>query len=163
MNCKKCGKFITSGDYCRDCKATMFDEMNKDGASRTVYEAHVVDNQVDLGRMVGFGKAITGGILGIVSFAVVLVAFVFGIIEMVNGFLGVSLGTWVCSLPMGILAVMFGIQSVRLAFRVKKASDKMPVATLVLGFVGIAAGTLTLLFALVTFVLILIALAKLGR
>lgn len=160
MNCKKCGKYLENGDYCRDCKAEMFDEMNQKNTKRTVYEAHVVDNQVELGRMVGFGKAIVGGILGVVSFAVALVALVFGIVEAASGFMGISLGTWICSLPMGILAVIFGIQSVRLAFRVKKATDKMPVAPMVLGFVGIAAGALTLLFSLITFVLIMIALAR---
>ena len=138
--CNKCGKEILSGELCSDCAA----------AQNNAAEDIIVAPQ---SRMNGFGKALTSTILSVVGFIFFYVAMLLSIASPIAAVFG-----FIFSLPLVIIPMIFGIQSIKV-FKRTSAPDPKPVATLVLGIVGLAMSALTalLLFIFVFVVGVVVA------
>lgn len=150
MFCQKCGKFMDyNAPLCRDCEAA-----NRQAANPGPYAA---PNQMPFNQqyaaptypqgrmpedpgnaMFGFGKALTSTLLSFFGFIMAYVAY---FVALFNG----DFPVWIFSLPMGIISLVFGIQSIN-CFKARRAPCARPVATLVLGIIGLIFGAISLLF-----------------
>ena len=150
MFCQKCGRFM---DYnallCRECEAANRQTANRgpytnpnQGPFHQPYGAPVYPQgrmPEDPGNaMFGFGKALTSTLLGFFGFIMAYVAY---FVALFNG----DFPVWIFSLPMGIISLVFGIQSIN-CFKARWAPCARPVATLVLGIIGLILGAISLLF-----------------
>ena len=128
-------------------------------------------------RKVGFGKALTSTILAAVAYFAVVIAIGLlggeaiydfeyyisldaGYPELIYPVGGDFVAVLVClgvAIGLAIPALIMGIQSMKCFFRQKRAGKAKPVATLVLGIVGMALSAITL-FCAVLLLLTLLAL-----
>ena len=145
MYCSKCGKQI---DYhamvCNECKAA--EAAATGGYYYTSAEAGTPITPVtpvQSTRMVGFGKALAGTILGFVGIYFAAFAMVFAMLSPVAGVVLNIFG-----LTLGILSLVFGIQSIKTFKALKNGAGGSPVATLVLGIASTVFAGFTLLVAL---------------
>lgn len=159
MYCKRCGKFIESGDICPEC----------------VTEEVVFGREVKVeqyrektpSRKTGLERGIVGAALSVfaVIFASIGSAFVGagGALKAIMGTLTAEIMTIPVLLFLSGAAVMtvfgavFGTKSVILAFHDKKETGKLPIATMILGFVAIGCAfvaAMLVLFAVVASVLL---------
>ena len=141
MYCKKCGKYIESGDLCKECMS-----------EQVVFGADVKrDGYVEKERKTrryGLGRAIVGAALGVGS------VILFGVMEM--SFFPLIIG-WVstdttaplaatlatlfsclsASISLGVFAAVYGIRSLKTSFHTKKTVGRLPIAPMILGFVAV--------------------------
>ncbi len=155
MYCSKCGKEL---DYdalvCREC------EQAEQTAS--------VETPADGGnpRMRGFGKALAGCILSFAAIMTTVFVYIFGIASIIGELdmgrdigktLLVSLALMLLSMIPDILAIVYGIRSIRV-FRTTPIDLPKPIATLVAGIHSIAFGVVGMIYAgIFSIVLIVIA------
>lgn len=151
MYCKKCGKLLPGeADLCRDC----FDQANK-AAQQTPYYGRppVVAVPVDRdNRMYGFGKALASTIMSESAFFALLFSFFFflemvviegGPIEVMIGFI-----SYLAVVALIVIALILGIKSIGTYSRRSREGCAKPVATLVLGIIGVVGSALALFYAL---------------
>ena len=147
--CTKCGRMTDgSSELCENCRN---EELIFGDETATATEVTVDDYKKKVGRMDGFGKALTSAILGNVA----------------NSILGSGLGlttgssdasflvfSFVMALAPMIIAIIFGIKSIKTFVRNKKMGLAKPIATLILGIVGLASAVLEILlfFVLIIFI-----------
>ena len=146
MYCSKCGKEIDSGIICRECA---FEEMNKQytpevkPASPQYTQWMPEPNNI----MYGFGKALTGTILGFVAYIWTCMAMMYAIAEEPGGLALVFL-----SIPGIVLPLIFGISSIKTYGRRKKANCRKPIPALILAIAGVALAGLAIFFSFITMV-----------
>ncbi len=140
MYCNKCGKEIESGTVCNECLAKETVTIDPDYIMESMNKMPEPDN-----RMFGFGKALAATILSWVAFFVTYFALIF---SMVAYEIGNATGMvfLVLALPPLLISLAFSISSIK-TFNARKATCAKPIATLVLGIIGLA----TTIFSLVLF------------
>lgn len=94
----------------------------------------------------GFGKALTATIVGVVGMLAAMIAFELSVFALAGETSGLAILATVVSLGMGVLSLVFGLQSIRRFKAFRTAGLKKPVATLILGIIGIATAAYALLF-----------------
>lgn len=157
MYCRKCGKQIDyDAPICKECEAaeTFFGNPTASDVSSPIGN-----------RKEGFGKALASTILGAVAYliSVINIDIALEAIEGVNQYgeyyygPGIALCFFLSFLCTGavVVSIIFGIKSIKCFASAKKAGRLLPVATLVLGCVGLACSALTLLYLFVDSILIL--------
>ncbi len=166
-----CGKQTDNPDgICDECKAkaeqekdVFFDEPTT--AQPVAQPTVTTTPPTNMTRMYGFKKSLAGTILGVIGYVFAMIPSVlfniYEIFEQTGTFTaselneiatvyqGMSWFFFVVALPLGILGLIFGIQGIN-KFKEAKAQGVKPVATLVLGIVGVAGDAVTLLFCLIT-------------
>ena len=144
MYCVNCGKAVTGemyGNMCYEC------------ASRVAtYVQPIKPPYGDpANKKVGFGNALAATIMGVIGFIFSYIAFI------VSGVLmGDSAVAWVlllASIGLSIASLALGIGSIKVFSGFKNARPK-PVATLVLGIVGIVSSALAVWIILMNLLLI---------
>ena len=136
MYCCKCGKEIPAGNLCAQC-AAMENLYHPPVKPQPIYT-----NPAD--KMLGFGKALTATIMGVIGFIVSYIGF-FLVIWQNIGNTDSGTACIVISIPLAIIALILGISSIKV-FSSRKNLRPKPVATLVLGIVGVASSALTTIF-----------------
>ena len=101
-------------------------------------------------RMIGFGKALTSTILSFFGYIFSYVALLLA----VDGEPAGGLVMLLIALGMSIPALILGIQSIKTSARVASQGLPRPIATLVLGIVGLAFSALALFFSFITFIIV---------
>ena len=153
MYCKKCGKFIgTDEDLCYECKSV--DLMDEKPAQPTPQFQPAYAPQPKLqpqveregSVMTGFGKALAGTIVGFFAFIFSIVALIVGA---GTGFTGGFFVVWSIAVAGGVISLVFGIQSIKVFKREKRAGRKPPVPALVLGIVSTSLAGITILYAFI--------------
>ena len=104
--------------------------------------------------MYGFGKALASTILGHIGFFISYIALLFVATE-VAAFMGFMF--FLFGLPVTIIPIILGINSIK-TFSRRKPPCVRPVATLVLGIVGLAMSAFAALFELFAFLLFFVVL-----
>lgn len=148
MYCKKCGKFIgTDEDFCYECKSESLMDEPVQPVAQSAQPVAQPQAQVERAGnvMTGFGKALAGTIVGFFGFIFAVVALMFASL---GGFTGAFFMVLSLSIAGGVISLIFGIQSIKVFKREKRAGNKPPVPALVLGICSTVAGGLTLLYAL---------------
>jgi hypothetical protein len=105
--------------------------------------------------MVGFGGALTATILGDIAAAFGMIAFLFIFGGFASGaLLGFGIFLVIGAIVVGIIAIVKGAKSIK----VFRESSPKPIATFILGLVGIVGAALAFIFLFyVVFAIILIA------
>lgn len=109
-------------------------------------------------RMDGFGRALASTIVGTFSYIFGLVAYAIALAVLENTVSSAVGGSIVCfllAIAPAIIALINGIRSVKLFNERRKEGAKKPIATLVLGIVGIVSAAIALLFVLITLLLLM--------
>ena len=134
--CVKCGKELEDGSYiCDSCR------------EREIAAGGGEDSKKS-GRMYCFDKALISVLLAMPTFLMTL----FGLIAGAVSLDGIAMFIfWIISLIMAIIALKFGIQSIKAFVRNTRLGLPKPVATLVLGIIGVvgAATCLIMLFTII--------------
>ncbi len=168
MYCRKCGKQINyDAPYCLECQEmdalfiTPEEEQAKQRTQESAYTAapayQPAPQPLQGDRKEGFGKALASTILAVVSYFLVCIALgVIGALDTYS-YYGYSYASdeWAAamvfmlmSIGTAVPALIMGIQSMKCFFRQKREGKVKPVATLVLGIVGMATSAFTLTLAL---------------
>lgn len=186
MFCKKCGKEIDyEATVCRECEEAeaVSSEVTAEvvaAEAATVEAANVPSN-----RMKGFGKALTGAIIGVVGF--MLIYFAFGLVyatamemlEFVENFnlsnvtqqyietqvmglledavinIVIALVCVVATLVTGILSIVFGAASIKCFKKVKEGGK--PIVTLILGIGSVIMGICSIIVVACVFLIVVAA------
>lgn len=109
-------------------------------------------------RMDGFGRALASTIVGTFSYIFGLVAYAIALAVLENtdsSAVGGSIVCFLLAIAPAIIALINGIRSVKLFNERRKEGAKKPIATLVLGIVGIVSAAIALLFVLITLLLLM--------
>ena len=114
MYCNKCGKEILAGTLCDECATP------------------ITPLYLQNGKKLGFGKALTSTIMGGIAMFFVYIALVLSSAEPVAG-----LVLAIFCIPLVIIPLVLGIKSIK-TFAVNKHLSPRPVATLVLGIIGLS-------------------------
>ena len=141
MYCVKCGKAVNelNGDLCSEC------------AGQPVYVQPMYAQPVKppygdpANKKVGFGNALTSTITGVIGFVLSYIAFMVSILTFGGGAASVFL-TFI-GVGLSIVALVLGIGSIKVFSGFKNARPK-PVATLVLGIVGMVSSAIALWISL---------------
>ena len=145
MYCRKCGKEIDyEAEYCKECQKTnAYYEKMAEGIELTdvvTYEAALKQEQEEElaakgSRMEGFWIALSSVIVGCVAYILLIVSVSYLALE-------ATAGTTLMLMTLGacIYSLVMGIRSVKCFNAQKEAGKVKPVATLVLGIVGIVIG-----------------------
>ncbi len=182
MYCKKCGKEIDyEATVCRECEEAeaVSSEVTAEVAAA---EAAVEAANVPSNRMKGFGKALTGAIIGVIGFILIYAAFTvvyamaLEMLEFVENFslqnvsqqyietevmgllkdaavsLAIGLGCVLASFVTGILSIVFGASSIKCFKKVKEGGK--PIATLILGIGSVIMGVCSIIIVGCVFVII---------
>lgn len=141
MYCNKCGKFIESGNVCAECQAEEQTKANDYVISDTILTGAptFVPQPDPTNRMFGFGKALASTIMSYFGFIFVYVALIASIADA-----EVAAVLYFLATPLVVIPLIFGIQSIKTFVR-RKATCAKPVATLVLGIVGLATSAIAAL------------------
>lgn len=163
MYCSKCGKKIDyDSPICKECeeaekslsetffKEEEFFEDKAESSFENPYpdSPHPSSTQPST-KLEGFGKALTSTILGFRA----LVNF-FKYANAVSA--GLEYLFLILGIGLAIPALILGIKSIKVYRRVKKEGNVKPVATLILGIVGLVFGALVLLILAVSFFIAMI-------
>lgn len=97
-------------------------------------------------KMYGFGKALTATILGVIGFFFSIFAFAFSLTGM--GVIIAFVLFYPGAIAMSVIALVFGIKSIKSFASRSKQNCAKPVATLVLGIVGLAWAATSLIYIL---------------
>ncbi len=169
MYCTKCGKEIESGSICTACAVNPpvnpippVNQQPPQYQYQQNYSQHgysgnnpepqqpLYSNQPDpRNRMYGFGKALTSTIMSNIGLSVAYLALGFVATEY-HAFLGFMF--FLFALPLTVIPFILGLQSIK-TFNRRKAPCVRPVATLVLGIVGVAISAFALFFELFAFLM----------
>ena len=101
-------------------------------------------------RMIGFGKSLTSTILSFFGYIFSYIALIVSAEEEPVGGLVLLL----MALGMSIPALIFGITSIKTSARVAAQKLPRPIATLVLGIVGLGFSAMALFFSFITLIII---------
>lgn len=160
MYCKKCGRYLNgNADLCEECKEKEV----------TAY----VENEDT-----GFGKALAGTITGVIGYIFMMIAFcifvvaieisafeyldmemydedLFELSNIINfeALMPSSIVCMIIGAVLSVFALVFGIKSIAKFKQCVKMGMKKPVATLVLGIVGVASSVLTILFLFINLIM----------
>lgn len=170
MYCKNCGKEIETGEYCLDCKPEQVEQTAEQqvvaNSEPKTYEFYGKTVEVKPDTSVGRGGAIAATILGAIAyfFSMFAYGFAMGGVESLTEF-GYSYVTEIASvivapcivisiiaLIMGVIALVKGIGSIKTFKSAEKGAK--PVATLILGIIGTVFAAMTLLFVLLTILML---------
>ncbi|MBQ7879666.1 MAG: hypothetical protein IJ317_03350 [Clostridia bacterium] len=167
MYCKKCGKFIgTDEDLCYECKSVELMEEKPVEPTPQPQQAYAqpqptyapqptpvqpVQPQTERAGnvMTGFGKALAGTIVGFFGFIFACIALGAGV---AGGFTGAFFVLWSIAIAGGVISLIFGIQSIKVFKREKRADRKPPIPALVLGIVSTVLAGLALLYGLLALI-----------
>lgn len=177
MYCIKCGKQIDSGNMCSDCSGADFTQappaytqppmggyqynntaptanttpivtpppaVKTTPAQSTSAFAATTKLPDPNNAMYGFGKALASTIMSTFGF---IFAYVFFAVTMVMGESGIFV-SMIFVLPLIIVPMIFGISSIKV-FNARKATCAKPIATLILGIVGLATSAIAALVELI--------------
>jgi hypothetical protein len=152
MYCKKCGTYIDGeSELCPACKAQ--EDFNFDNNTTVVDNTpNYTEQEKYNDRRAGLKGSIISTIFGEVGFSLVYIAMIVVALEPV-----VSLFFMLASIPFTIIALIKGINCIKLFKRHCKEGRSKPIATLVLGINGVVMAGLSLVFLLLTFELFVIA------
>lgn len=160
MYCTKCGKWTgDNATLCKDCQAAA--DMAA-ATARAAQEAPPFTGDLNAllrsgaiapadpeNKMFGFGRALASTIVGTIGFIVSYMAMIIGIFNEETGIALVIIGA-----VLGMIALVDGVVSIAI-FRARCALKcSKPVATLVLGIVGLVSAALALLFAILGAVIV---------
>ena len=142
MYCSKCGKQIDyNATVCNECKSAEMGGYYYYGAAPAAAPVPPAA-PVASTRMVGFGKALAGTI---VSF----IGYIFSVIGMVIAIYPAgAIVLMLLALSMGVVSLVFGVQSIKTFKALKNGPGGSPIATLILGIASTAWAGFVLLFAL---------------
>lgn len=139
MYCKRCGKYIESGTLCPEC-------ISEEVVFGKEVEVKPYEEKIP-SRKAGLNRAIIGATFGVVAviYAVLTLVFVgvIGAFDYASYDIPDSLiifPTVICASSGAVFTIMgaiFGVKSVVFAFRRRKSTGTLPIATLILGFVAI--------------------------
>ena len=171
MYCRKCGKYIY-GDamYCEDCEEmdSFFGESkNAEETPSYTYQrpsynpapkrTEPVYSAPKGNRREGFGRALASTILSVVAFFISVVAFSlapFALEDYAYGYLGSGPAFFVATMVVSVIALIFAIPSLVMGAKsigcfkaACRAGKVKPVATLVLGIVGLSMSIFALIYA----------------
>lgn len=157
MFCSKCGKQIDyEATVCHECRgAEKTAESGYYYADAATYAPTEPVAPVESTRMVGFGRALTATILGFVAYVLSLIGLALFVLPVA----GLVLSTM--SLAMGIVSLVLGVQSIKTFKALKNGPGGSPIATLILGIVGVVWAGFTLLFAALAALLVILVLVGL--
>ena len=151
MYCKYCGTYVEGeSDVCPNCKS-------KENLNNNVFVDNTptyTEQEKYNDRRAGLKSSIISTIFGEVGFALVYIALIVVALEPV-----VSLFFMLASIPFTIIALIKGINCIKLFKRLCKEGRSKPIATLVLGINGVVMAGLSLFFLFLTFDLFLIAIS----
>lgn len=175
MFCKYCGKQLPDGDICPECAAKLEE---KAAASNVVtpsasqnYTASY--NGTAITKSFGIGKAIASIITGISGIISSVISFVFALLSflgkfpdtvyedmtpeqieafrsMAQGFSVAAIVLLCISAALAAVALVFGIKSIK-NFTIAKAQGVKPIATLVVGIIGVVCGAVCLIMTIMAF------------
>ena len=180
MYCRKCGKQIDyDSENCKECQEmeTFFSapeiepkfevrEEPRPQYTQPQYAYTQPRQPLPGNKKEGFGKALTSTILGSIGIVVALIAYVCLLAAMdydyyydyyyydsyyYESMISVGVIFMLMSLGLAIPSLILGIKSMSCFFKQKREGKVKPVATLVLGIVGVATSALALLYASICF------------
>lgn len=165
MYCVKCGKAVNelNGDLCSDCAGQPV--YGQPVYGQPVYVQPVYGQPVKppygdpANKMVGFGGALSATIMGVIGFIfsyIAIVMFMVSRMPYIGGSSTTPVFLALIGLTLSIAALALGISSIKVFSGFKNARPK-PVATLVLGIVGVANGAISLF---ICFLLVLVGLTS---
>lgn len=154
MYCRKCGKQLPGEQtLCDECK---------------LKEIGAKPEQANTNRMYGFAKALIGMLLGIVgdvlsaiACSVVSIAYLTALIGgnayyhftvLINTVWGLT----ILSIPLLIVAMVFGVQSIKAYSRIQQQGGVKPIPTLVLGIIAVVAAALSILMVLGSLLMLIV-------
>ena len=156
MFCTKCGKQIDyNSTVCNECaraENSFFDASQQYNTDSQPQIVEPMPEKPKGSRMVGFGGALTAAILGYIAMAFAMIAFMLWLgVASFDEIVAYIFFFCVSALVMSIIAIVNGAK----AIKVFRESITRPIATLVLGIVGVvgAVGTYILLAYSVMFAL----------
>ena len=171
MYCRKCGKQIDyDSEFCRECKQALLSTPLPAVTPSIKIEEKLIVEQVEQpiqerrvgSRTKGLAKALTSTIVGTITFILAFIMYI--VLSVIIGennsgydlayyesiaFLVIMI-TAIASIP----SLVLGIQSMSCFFKQNREGKVRPMATLVLGIVGVANNVLALLYATQSFLLI---------
>lgn len=177
MYCRKCGKWLEEGQSCPDCAEVEVHFGADEPIVEAYEEPASAPAPQQGNRMQGFKGALTATILGVIGYALAFVGFLYAYIffigasgedieememlfymygvdmsELLNGMQASvlsSLSACFCvfGLGLGIPSIILGAKSIATFKRMKKEGKVKPIATLILGIVGLAIGICTVIIA----------------
>ena len=156
MFCTKCGKRIDyNSTVCNECaraENSFFDASQQYNTDSQPQIVEPMPEKPKGSRMVGFGGALASAILGYIAMAFAMFAFMLWLgVASFDKIVAFVFFFCVSALVMSIIAIVNGAK----AIKVSRESIPRPIATLVLGIVGVvgAVGTYILLAYSVMFAL----------
>lgn len=166
MYCRKCGKQIDyDSPICKECQEELIHSISqvepKVEVKEVVQPQQAQKPQPQGSRMEGFGKALTSTILGVVSYVLVLFAFIFIVAggaardatmydeyaySSATSMFSLGIVCMMISIGLAITSLILGIKSIKCFIKQKKEGKVKPIATLILGITGVAGSGLTFFF-----------------
>ena len=157
MYCRKCGKQLPDNQtLCDECR------LKETGAK---------PEQANTSRMYGFAKALVGMLLGIVgdvlssiACGVVNIAYLTAIVGG-NAYYNFTVlistvwGLTILSIPLLIIAMVFGVQSIKAYNRIQQQGGVKPIPALVLGIIAVVAAALSILMVLGALLMLMVCTA----
>ena len=147
MFCTKCGKQIDyNSTVCNECARAENSFFDASQQYNTYPQPPIVEPTPESkksSRMVGFGGALTSAILGEIAatFGMIPFLFIFGGVAS-GAILGFGIFLVIGAIVMGIIAIVKGAKSIK----VFRESSPKPIATFILGLVGIVGAALAFIF-----------------
>ena len=160
MFCSKCGKQIDyNSTVCNECARAENSFFDASQQYNTYPQPPIVEPTPEPkkgSRMVGFGDALTATILGDIAatFGMIPFLFIFGGVAS-GAILGFGIFFVIGAIVMGVIAIVKGAKSIK----VFRESSPKPIATFILGLIGIVGSALAfILLFYVVFAIMLISL-----
>ena len=167
MYCRLCGKFIDNDVefYCEDCKKMLEHDQEKDQKNNGKQETGRAIRKEGSAKE-GMKKAFFSSMFAVIAFisAIIGMSFLFALlmqkgyvpdIEKATEFLAfesVGIVFTVLALPCAIIGLLFAIQSIKTFQKAKKEMRVKPVATFVLGILGIILNAVSMFLIFIAFI-----------
>ncbi len=155
MYCVKCGKELKEGyvgSVCEECQGIQNEKAMPEEVKNSLYSANKVNY-----RMFGFGKALTSTILSVFGYIFSLSGYIGALAVLTVNNMGdvdegiaVAITLIVMSLPLVIISLIFGIQSINNFKYCKNRNFPKPIPTLILGISGVVFSALSFFFILLS-------------
>lgn len=155
MYCRKCGRQVADDQpLCEECRR------QETGVSE------IKPEEVNTNRMYGFTKALVGTILGVAAYIFSTVACLIvdsAYISAVSGgsvyynftsLVNTSWAMMIISIPMLIIAMVFGVKSIKMFNRIKQQGGVKPIPAFVLGIVAVVSSAVSILMVFCTFLML---------
>lgn len=179
MYCRKCGKQIDyDSELCKECQemeeffsapANEFQFEEKEEVQQpqqAYYQPQQPTQPLPGNKKEGFGKALTSTILGVLAYFLVSIALglLMGLADISYAdfnydrvayeaacdlIQGIAIVITIIAIGLAIPSLILGIKSIKCFIKQKREGKVKPIATLILGIVGLAASGYALLFALI--------------